>query len=187
MARNRFDEMMRYLHLSDNAELGAGDKFIEVRLLISLLNEKFLLYFTFLKTQHLSIDESMVLYFGKHGAKQFIRGKPICFGYNMWVLTTPLGYVLQLDPYQGARGRQVAYPGLGMGGSVVVDLISELQADAGDSFHLTFDNLFTSLLLVDCLTKKKIGCTGTIRANRIGDCRAPSSSEGNGEDTTRYI
>lgn len=170
MPRNRFVEIMRYLHLSDNAKLDADDKFSKVRLLISLLNERFLQYFTFLKTQHLSIDESMVPYFGKHGAKQFIRGKPIRFGYKMWVLATPLGYVLQFDPYQGARGRQVEYPGLGMGGSVVVDLISELQADIGDSFHLTFDNLFTSLPLVDCLTEKKIGCTGTIRSNRIGDC-----------------
>ena len=43
---------------------------------------------------------------------------------------------------------------LGMGGSVVVDLISELQQE-GRSFHLTFDNLFSSFKLVDCLSKKK--------------------------------
>ena len=41
-----------------------------------------------------------------------------------------------------------------MGGSVVVDLISELQQE-GRSFHLTFDSLFTSFKLVDCLSKKK--------------------------------
>lgn len=99
---------------------------------------------------------------------QFIRSKPIRFGFKVWVLTTPLGYVLQFDPYQGARGRQTEVPGLGMGGSMVIDLISELQQD--DSYHLTFDNLFTSLPLVDCLTKKGIGCTGTIRANRTEDC-----------------
>ena len=62
----------------------------------------------------------------------------------MWVLATPLGYVVQFEPYQGARGRQIEYPGLGMGGSVVIDLISELQIRDGCSYHLTFDNLFTS-------------------------------------------
>ena len=177
MTRNRFTEMMRYLHCCDNARLDADDKLSKVRPLVSMVNERFLTYFTFFKTQNLSIDESMVPYFGKHGAKQFIRGKPIRFGYKMWVLTTPLGYVLQFEPYQGARGRQTEYPGLGMGGSVVVDLIAELQADTGDSFHLTFDNLFTSLALVDCLTEKNIACTGTIRANRIGDCPLKSAKE----------
>ena len=62
----------------------------------------------------------------------------------MWVLTTPLGYNLQFEAYQGARGRQTEYPGLGMEGSVVIDPISELQEEVGSLYHLTFDNLFTS-------------------------------------------
>ena len=104
------------------------------------------------------IDESMIPYFGRHGAKQFIHGKPIRFGYNMWALTTPLGYLLQIEPYKGARGRQVEVPCLGMGGSVVVDLISQLQQEEGRSFHLTFDNLFTRLKPADCLRKEKKRC-----------------------------
>lgn len=40
MARNRFDEMMRYLHLSDNAQLDAGDKFSKVRLHAHQLAER---------------------------------------------------------------------------------------------------------------------------------------------------
>ena len=86
----------------------------------------------------------------------------------MWVLATPLGYVMQFEPYQGTKGRKALVAGLRMGGSVVIDLISELQELY--SYHLTFDNLFTSLPLVDCLTSKGIACTGTIRANRIEDC-----------------
>ncbi|XP_070174083.1 piggyBac transposable element-derived protein 3-like [Littorina saxatilis] len=123
----------------------------------------------FVKQHSLSIDESMVPYYGRHGCRQFIRGKPIRFGYKFWVLATPLGYVVQLEPYQGAKGQQVAEcPGLGMGGSVVVDLISKIQGN--DAYHLTFDNLFTSMKLVDHLTSKGIGCTGTIRSNRMEDC-----------------
>lgn len=170
MTRNRFLEIMKYLHVSDNGRLDGSDKMAKVRPLMSMLNERFLHYFEFVKKQDLSIDESMVPYFGRHGCKQFIRGKPIRFGYKMWVLATPLGYVLQFEPYQGARGRQTEYPGLGMGGSVVVDLLAELHLVEGSSFHLTFDNLFTSLKLVDCLTEKNIACTGTIRANRVEDC-----------------
>ena len=142
------------------------------------------------------IGESMIPYIGRHGAKQLISGKPIRFASKMWALTTPLGYLSQIEPYQGERGRQVEAPCLGMGGSVVVDLISELQQEEGRSFHLTFDNLFTSLKLVDCLSKKKkttttnkhktkqnkkkktpVACTGTIHANRIEDCPLKSVKE----------
>ena len=99
----------------------------------------------------------------------------------MWALTVPLGYLSQIEPYQGARGRQVQVPCLGMDRSVVVDPISELKQE-GRSFHLTFDNLFTSLKPVDCLSKKKqtnknIACTETIRANRIEGCPLKSVKE----------
>ena len=119
----------------------------------------------------------MIPCFDKHNAKQFIRGKPVRFGYKMWVLTTPLGYVLQFEAYQGARGRQTEYPGLGMGGSVVIDLISELQEEIRSSYHLTIDNLFTSYNLVDCLTSKGIAHIGNLRSNRFGDAPLKSVKE----------
>ena len=130
-----------------------------------------------MKQYNLSIDEAMIPYFDKCNAKQFIRGKPIRFGYKMWVLTTPLGYVLQFEAYQGAHGRQTQYPGLGVGGSVVIDLISELQEEIGRSYHLTFDNLFTSYSLVDCLTSKGIAHVGNHRSSRLGDAPLKSVKE----------
>ena len=111
----------------------------------------------------------MIPYFDKRSAKQFIRGKPIRFGYKMWALTTPLGYVLHFEAYQGAHGRQTEYLGLGIGGSVVIGLISEVQEEIGSSYHLTFDNLFTSYILVDCLTSKGIARIGTLCSSRLGD------------------
>ncbi|XP_053389577.1 piggyBac transposable element-derived protein 3-like [Mercenaria mercenaria] len=174
MTRDRFDTLVRYIHLCDNASLDQDDKFSKVRPLLSLLNERFVLYFP--KQQNLSIDESMIPYYGRHGAKQFIRGKPIRFGYKMWALTTPLGYLLQFEPYQGARGRQAADTNrLGMGGAVVMDLLVELNKD--NAYHLTFDNLFTSLRLVDELSKLGIACTGTVRSNRVEDCPLRSVKE----------
>ena len=55
-----------------------------------------------------------------------------------------------------------------MGGAVVLDLISELPENK--QYDLYFDNLFTSLPLMDELTKRRIGGTGTIRNNRIEKC-----------------
>lgn len=174
MTRDRFDTIMRFIHIADNTLLDTDDKFSKVRPLLAMLNERFLLYF--LKEKNLSIDESMIPYYGRHGAKQFIRGKPIRFGYKMWALTTSLGYVLQFEPYQGARGRQSSDNlNLGMGGAVVMDLLSELRKD--NAYHITFDNLFASLRLVDELTKMNISCTGTIRSNRIENCPVKPTHE----------
>ena len=93
------------------------------------------------------------------------------------MITTPLGYDVQFEPYQGARGRQNEYPGLGLGGSVVIDLTSELQIRSGCSYHLTFDNLFTSLKHVKTLTDDRITRTGTLRVNRLVYCPLKSTKE----------
>ena len=164
MARDRFDEIMRYFHIADNSTLDQADKFYKVRPLMSMLNSRFQKHF--LCGRDLSVDESMVPYFGKHEAKQFIRGKPIHYGYKIWVLATPLRYVVNMVPYQGATGEK-RKPGLGMGGEVVLDSVSVLPQKP---FHITFDNLFSSVTLVEELAAKGLACTGTIRANRISDC-----------------
>ena len=33
-----------------------------------------------------SIDETMIPYYGRHSAKQFIRGKPVRFGYKVTII-----------------------------------------------------------------------------------------------------
>ena len=103
----------------------------------------------------------MVPYFGHHGCKQYIRGKPICFGYKIWCLNTTLGYLVQFQPYQGKGS--VTRPGCGLGGPFVLDLINDLHV--GPKYSLYFDNFFTSLHLLDTLTALGIGATGTLRSN----------------------
>ena len=58
MARNRFDIMMKYLHLANNTTLTPGDKLTKVRPLYDLLNTRFTRHFPM--TQDVSIDESMI-------------------------------------------------------------------------------------------------------------------------------
>ena len=57
---------------------------------------------------------------------------------------------------------------LGLGGSVIVDLMDALPK--GFPHHVTFDNFFTSLRLIDYLTSIDISATGTVRQNRIEGC-----------------
>lgn len=60
----------------------------------------------FVAQKHLAYDESTVKYFSTHGCKQFIRGKPIRFGYKMWYVNTNDGYVVNFKFYQGKDPRE---------------------------------------------------------------------------------
>lgn len=162
MTRNRFEEILRYFHTCDNSCLPPDDKFAKVRPLWDMMNERWLKYFP--GDKHLSIDESMVPYFGKHGTKQHIHGKPIRFGYKIWSLCTRLGYIIYGEPYQGAKTGNTN-PNLGVGGSVVTNLISKLPDDEKYSFYV--DNFFTSLRLMDEVKQMGHNITGTLRANRL--------------------
>ena len=163
LSRHRFEEILRFLHLADYNNLAKEDKFAKIRPLASLLNEKWLAHFP--KENFLFVDESMVPYYGRNGLKQHIHGKPILFGYKVWCLCTRTGYLAQAIPYQG-RSIDYSNPEFGMGGSVVLDLISELSSHV--EYRLFFDNLFTSIPLIDHLKQANIGATGTIRVNRTG-------------------
>jgi len=166
MSRNRFDEILSKLHCADNALLPPSDRFGKVRPLISYLNDKYVKYWPV--SQHLSIDESMIPYYGHHGCKQHIHGKPIRFGFKIWSLNSSVdGYCCHIEPYQGA-GSGMRITQLGLGGSVVVDLVSQLPKD--QHYHIYADNFFSSFTLVDHLTQSDIGYTGTIRENRMQNC-----------------
>lgn len=125
------------------------------------MNEHWLKFFPHVPC--LSVDESMIAYFGRHSCKQYIRGKPIKFGYKAWSLNTPSGYLIQSQLYQGAQ-KEYEYPALGLGGSVVVSLASLLPKDL--HYRLYFDNFFTSLPLLEHLSTMNCSGTGTLRANR---------------------
>ena len=120
---------------------------------------------SFSEGKFFAVDEAMVPYYGPNGLKQHIHGKPIRFGYKVWCLCTRTGYLVQAIPYQGSTTGN-ANPEFGMGGSVVLDLISELPSEV--EYRLFFDNLFTSIPLIDHLKQSNIGATGTIWVNRTG-------------------
>ena len=86
---DEFEESKQFLHLADNESLDKTDRFAKVRPLFDAVNKQCVAHHK--PEQYLSVDESIVLYFGKHGAKQYIYGKPIKFGYKLSVQEKPLG------------------------------------------------------------------------------------------------
>lgn len=157
--RNRFDELMRFIHLADNQGNDGTDKMYKVRPVFDMLNHGFK---QISPGPTISVDESMIPYYGKHGCKQFIRGKPIRFGFKLWVAADPSGYIHHVEPYCGVSTR-LPETGLGQGGDVVIGLVDHMKLSKGVCLY--FDNLFTSIGLLDELSRRGLGGTGT-RENR---------------------
>ena len=169
MSRNRFEEILSVLHCCDNNNLNSEDKMTKVRPFYNLINERCLKYSSDLSS--ICVDESMLPYYGRHSSKQRIVGKPIRMGYKMWVLAQSNGYVVQFEPYQGAKGKTPSRKSAttwGLGERVVLDLLNSLPPKL--SYHVFCDNFFTSLRLVQHLQNENIKITGTIRSNRLDKC-----------------
>lgn len=170
MRRNRFFEIQQYLHLCDSTNLPENDKFGKVRKYFTLFNENCLAQYYRVKSSHVSIDETIIPYYGRHGTKQHIHGKPIRFGYKLWSAATRHGYLITCELYQGATGPSLKLqPTYGLGAAVVIELHSRLPPELGP-YNIYFDNFFTGLPLLTYLHTNNVGGTGTIRENRLENC-----------------
>ena len=123
MSTSEFEECKKYLHLSDNKNLDMADRFAKVHSLFNSINQQYLLNYQL--TQHISVDESVMPYFERHVAKQFIHEKPMKFGYKLWVMATPLGYCIQFRSYAGKSTilREYADIGFGLNALVAAHLV----------------------------------------------------------------
>ena len=174
MRRNRFDEIMKYFHAADNTDIRKEDRFAKVQPFMDILNKNFLTFGTVFGPSSISIDESMIPYYGRHPTKQFIRGKPIRWGYKAWAACSPLGYVFALDLYQGkcqASNQTGNANEFGLGGKVILNFLDNIEAEyPGRKFSIYFDNFFTSIRILEELKKRGHGATGTVRINRVEKC-----------------
>lgn len=164
LSKNRYMAMKRNLHLADNQNLQAGNKAAKVQPFYDLLNNNLTKFGVW--HENLSIDESMVPYFGRSSLKMFIRGKPIRFGFKLWSLCAVNGYPYHLQIYTGRDTSTSSEP---LGTRVVksmVDVVSTYSDIESHSFY--FDNFFTSYQLMSELREVKVKATGTIRQFRTG-------------------
>ena len=90
--------MKSYIQMCNNDALGPIKmaKFLQIYDLLNVTMKKFgILY------KNLSVDESMVPYFGRHSCKRFIRGKQIRFGFKLWVISSSTGVPYHVSIYEG--------------------------------------------------------------------------------------
>lgn len=75
MSRDKFDFIFSNFHVCSNDDLDKNDRFAKVRPLLDEINARFRNFAP--HEENHAVDESMVPYYGRHGCKQFIRGKKI--------------------------------------------------------------------------------------------------------------
>ena len=109
LPRNRFELIFWMLHVS-SVPVGQTPKRIDkVRVLLDELISSFKANWQ--PSQNLSVDETMIGFRGRFGAKQYIPNKPTKYGVKAFTLADSLnGYILDILVYTGADTLQNAHP-----------------------------------------------------------------------------
>ena len=110
MSSKRFKSIKRFLHFCNNNELNKNDKFTKIRPLVIETNKSLSQFGYFSK--FLSIDE------------QYIKSKPIKFGFKSLVICDEHGYPFQFLLYQGAETIKSSVP---LGTRVVLGLTNNIK------------------------------------------------------------
>ena len=158
ISRNSFPEIFSNLHTRDNTDID-DDRYYKVWPLFDILNTNFK---RFVSANTFSVDESMIPYYGRHGAKQFIRGKPIRLGLNFGVYTCQMGAFFMrnhtVERYRFARNRIRA--------RFWCCLWHDWEMWS-DGSTVAMGNFFATLPLLDKLTDMGMYRVGTTWGNRL--------------------
>ena len=99
--------------------------------------------------------------------KKYIHGKPIKFGFNLWVIATPLGYCIQFRPYTGKDSILQEYENivLDLGASVVANWVSKLPVTQTSSYQIVLSVMGVDATGVEALERNGSCC------NRNGESK----------------
>ena len=107
-----------------------------------------------------STDEHMAKFKGWMSCKQYMKNKPIKWGFKWWYrCCRKTGYLHEFDLYLGKKDKTK----LGLGETVVLDLSKKLE---NTHCMLYFDNFFNSPTLLEKIFDRRIYCLHTVRSDR---------------------
>ncbi|XP_071157552.1 piggyBac transposable element-derived protein 4-like [Mytilus edulis] len=168
MSRDRFTQIMRYLHFS-NSELeplpGAEnyDPLFKVKPLVNHFNACFNQEYN--PKRNVTVDECMIPFKGRVQFRQYMPAKPHKWGVKVWMLAeSQSSYIKFIDIYPGRR----ATPQLHLASNVVKRCLQGAQLE-GKGYHVYTDNFFSSPeLFEDLFQNYGTAACGTVRINRRG-------------------
>lgn len=160
MSRDRFCSILRNFYFTiPPANEDERGRLWRVEKIVDYVNKRMTDVYS--PVRELSIDESLLLWRGRLGFRQYIQGKRHKYGIKFYMLTEPNGIVLKFMIYAGSADKEVS--GAGHVSKVVEKLLSERF---GVWHHVHVDNFYTSVDLARSLLQKNTHLTGTLRASR---------------------
>ena len=160
--RLRFESILQFLHVVDYTKENreTEGRLTKIKYLLDYIRDRCMTLFQ--PSEYISIDERMVKSKGRSGMRQYIRDKPIKWGFKLWVLADSIaGYTYNFFVYTGKSTGGTSEHGLGY--TVVFDLLRSLLKQG---YHVFFDNFYTSVQLLRDLFTNKTYATGTILRTR---------------------
>ena len=166
ISRDRFYDLHRYLHFTDNSTLSPPhtpgyNKLGKIAPIIAMLSDRFAAIWN--PDKNISIDEAMIPFKGRSSLKQYMPLKPIKRGIKVWMRADANnGYVSAFEVYTGKKGNTAEK---GLGAKVVKGLTEQLN---GTYRHVFYDIFFSSVDLALDLFRAGLYSCGTLRSNRKG-------------------
>ncbi|XP_047670605.1 piggyBac transposable element-derived protein 4-like [Tachysurus fulvidraco] len=166
----RFKAISRVLHLSDPGEDAANnskrgtagyDRLCKIKPLYHKFRKMCMEHYH--PHQCIAIDERIVASKARSGFRQYMKNKPVKWGYKLFVLVDSTnGYTWDFFIYEGKGAKIIK--------GLSYDSIMRLTNThvLGTGYKLFVDNFYTSPNLFRDLLEKKIWACGTIRGQRIG-------------------
>ena len=164
MKRARFLEILQNIHFADNhKELPPeeSEEYDRAWKLSPLFYHQGKCFQDMLQPEaHQSTDEHMCKFKGKRIMRQYMKNKPIKWGFKFWFRCgAKSGCLYEFDMYLRKKGNTE----FGLGESVVLSLCQKLK---DTHCFVFFDNFFTSPVLLIKLLEMGIYAIGTVRTNR---------------------
>ena len=166
MPFKRYEKINEYLLVNDpNNEPKKGTpgyhKLYKIKPVLDCCAEKFAMYYR--PGEHQSIDEGMIACKSRIDFLQYMPDKPRKRGVKLFLrCESKTGYLHQFDVYLGKRNT-TARGQYGLYFDVISDLTHSLR---GKNHRVYFDNLYTSIPILQLLQSHQIFACGTVRANR---------------------
>lgn len=170
MSRNRFQMLSRFLHFVDNDNIpdeirSYNRKIVKVAPLLEHLNRKF--YDLYTPNQHLSIDESLLLWKGRLSWVQCIRTKAARFGIKSFeVCEATTGYMLRCLIYAGKSASMHEEPIHGFSAPTEKVVLKLMEGFLDVGHCLVMDNWYNQLPLTRYLKLRATDLIGTLNRRR---------------------
>ena len=160
--KNRFEEISQFLHLNDTSREPARGEANFDRLYKCYPASNAVLRNVqqcYLPTKNLSVDEEMIAFKGRLSFRKYLPAKLTKYGIKVWMAAdSSNGYVVNFSVYLGSEGEIRRQHGLGY--DVVMGMTRPFFKR---KHHVSFDNFFSSPVLLDHLLVQETYACSTVR------------------------